>query len=129
MKAELFTTCDFAQDNGGKLTIVGTFDSIASRAFPVPHPFMCVVCRIRYQAHELGAHEVRVEFLDPDGDNFIPPMENRIQLNNLSDDTGITNFVLQLGNIMLQRPGKHKLKIHIDGLEIAEQPLYVKKAN
>jgi hypothetical protein len=43
MKIELFTFCDFAQENGGKLTIVGTFDTIVSRNFPCVHPQLSVV--------------------------------------------------------------------------------------
>ena len=35
METEIFTLCDFAQDAGGKLTIVGTFDQISSANFPV----------------------------------------------------------------------------------------------
>jgi hypothetical protein len=128
MKAELFTTCDFAQDNGGKLTLVGTFDSITVRSFPIAHPFMCIVCRIRYLAHELGPHTVRVDFSSPDGAAVIPPMESQIQLNNLSEDSGITNFVLQLGNVTFSHPGKHRIRLLMDGAEIGEQPLYVKKA-
>jgi len=34
MEIEIFTLCDFAQDNSSKLTVVGTFDSIQSRQFP-----------------------------------------------------------------------------------------------
>jgi hypothetical protein len=33
-ETEIFTLCDFAQDAGGKLTIVGTFDQIGSQTFP-----------------------------------------------------------------------------------------------
>jgi len=34
MEIEIFTLCDFAQDNNSKLTVVGTFDSIHSKQFP-----------------------------------------------------------------------------------------------
>ena len=33
MEIEIFTLCDFAQDNSGKLTVVGTFDGINSKQF------------------------------------------------------------------------------------------------
>jgi hypothetical protein len=48
MKTEIFTFCDFAQENGGKLTIVGTFDTIIARHFPCVHPQLSVVIRIRF---------------------------------------------------------------------------------
>ena len=38
MEIEIFTLSDFAQYNNSKLTIVGTFDSIKAKQFPVQHP-------------------------------------------------------------------------------------------
>lgn len=34
MKTEILTLCDYASDNEGKLTIVGTFDTIIASKFP-----------------------------------------------------------------------------------------------
>ena len=38
MKVELFALCDFASDYGGKLTVVGIFDSIFTKQMPAVHP-------------------------------------------------------------------------------------------
>ena len=34
MEVELFALCDYAVNNGGKLTIVGTFDTLTAPKFP-----------------------------------------------------------------------------------------------
>src|SRR5215510_14466335 len=68
MKMELFTFCDFAQENGGKLTIVGTFDTIISRNFPCIHPQLSVVIRLRFDMWEFSDHTFRIETRDLEGE-------------------------------------------------------------
>jgi hypothetical protein len=46
MEIEIFTLCDFAQDNSGKLTVVGTFDGIHSKQFPFVQANFSVACRL-----------------------------------------------------------------------------------
>ena len=67
MEIEIFTLCDFAQDNNSKLTIVGTFDSINGKQFPLQHPACAVACRLRFGAKETGDHSFRLRLIDAPG--------------------------------------------------------------
>jgi len=54
MEIEIFTLCDFAQDNNSKLTVVGTFDAIYSKQFPFVQQSFSVACRLRFSEKEVG---------------------------------------------------------------------------
>ena len=64
MEIEIFTLADFAQDNQSKLTIVGTFDAIHSKQFPVTHPSCTIACRLRFAAKEAGSHDFKLRLID-----------------------------------------------------------------
>jgi hypothetical protein len=74
MEIEIFTLADFAQDNNSKLTIVGTFDSIQARQFPVQHPACTVACRMRFSIKETGSHEFKLRLIDTAGNEIIKPI-------------------------------------------------------
>jgi len=67
MEIEIFTLCDFAQDNNSKLTVVGTFDSINSKQFPYVHGNFSVACRLRFSEKEIGIRDMRLRFIDGKG--------------------------------------------------------------
>src|SRR5712672_3076238 len=78
METEIFTLCDFAQDAGGKLTIVGTFDQIGSKTFPVTHPSCSLACRLRFSEKEQGTHDFKLRLVDIKGKEVIPSIEGNI---------------------------------------------------
>jgi hypothetical protein len=128
MRSEVFVACDFAQDERGKLSLMGAFDAIVFRSFPAQCPLMCVAARIRFMIHELGRHSVRIEILDPNGGFVIPPFEKEISLDSIGDDSGAADAVLQLTGLRFAGPGKHALRLLVDGAELASAPLYVRAA-
>jgi hypothetical protein len=128
MNVEVFAVCDFAQDNAGKLTTVGCFDTINARAIPAKHPFMSVAVRIRFMIHELGKHRIRLVFKDPEGGMVLPPFEGEIDISNLGTDTTSFSFVLNNVGVEFKREGKHELSLAIDDRPAGSIPLYVRKA-
>jgi len=75
MEIEVFTLCDFAQDNGGKLTIVGTFDSIGTKKIPATHPSCSLATRLRFSEKETGDHTFKFRLIDAERKELIPPIE------------------------------------------------------
>ena len=45
MTIQIATLCDSASDYSGKLCILGAFDNLCSREFPVTHPACALVVR------------------------------------------------------------------------------------
>jgi hypothetical protein len=128
MKAEVFTLCDFAQEAGGKLTVVGTFDTIISRTFPCVHPHLSVVARLRFDLWEFAAHNFRVETRTLSGDAGIAPVAGTIEVRGGGNATAVSHLVFGVANLRFEEPGVVNFVLSIDDKEIASLPLYVRKA-
>ena len=127
MKIELFTFCDFAQENGGKLTIVGTFDTIISRNFPCIHPQLSVVIRIRFDLWEFASHPFKIEIRDLNGDLNMEPINGNIDVKGIGNATAVSHLVFTIGNLRCKTPGVINFTLVMDDKEIGSIPLYIRK--
>ena len=127
MKIELFTFCDFAQENGGKLTIVGTFDTIISRNFPCIHPQLSVVIRIRFDLWEFANHTFRIETRGLDGEMNMEPITGNLDVRGVGNATAVSHLVFTIGNLRFKNPSMVNFTLFIDDKEIGSIPLYVRK--
>jgi len=125
--AEIFTFCDFAQEAGGKLTVVGTFDTIVTRNFPCVHQQLSLVLRIRFNISEFSMHTFRIETRDLDGLNCINPISGRIEVNGLGNATAVTHLVFNITNLRVKNAGVLNFVLYIDDRELASSPLYIRK--
>jgi hypothetical protein len=128
VKIELFTFCDFAQENGGKLTIVGTFDTIISRNFPCVHPQLSVVIRIRFDLWEFSNHSFRIETRDLDGGTQIEPISGSLDVKGVGNATAVSHLVFTIGNLHFKNPGIVNFTLYIDDKETGSLPLYIRKS-
>jgi hypothetical protein len=115
MEIEIFTLCDFAQDNNGKLIIIGTFDTIAAQQFPCVQPTCAVAGRIRFSEKELGAHSFRLRLIDGNGKELIQSIEGELQVNrsNAANHSTI-NFVFNFGQLKFDKPGRYSFELYMD---------------
>ena len=127
MKIELFTFCDFAQENGGKLTVVGTFDTIISRNFPCIHPQLSVVIRIRFDLWEFTNHSFRVESHDLDGEMGIEPIRGNVDVQGAGNATAVSHLVFSITNLHIKKSGALNFVLYIDEKEVMSLPLYIRK--
>ncbi|MDR2501022.1 MAG: hypothetical protein LBD37_08100 [Treponema sp.] len=127
MKVEIFTFCDFAQENGGKLTIVGTFDTIISRNFPCIHPLLSVVIRIRFDLWEFSTHQFRIETRDLAGEMRMETINGNIAVNGMGNATAVSHLVFTISNLQFKRNGVVNFVLYIDEKELASIPLYIRK--
>ena len=127
MKIELFTFCDFAQENGSKLTIVGTFDTIISRNFPCVHPQLSVVIRIRFDLWEFANHNFRIETRGIDGDMNMEPITGSLDVRGVGNTTAVSHLVFTIGNLRFKNPCVVNFTLFIDDKETGSIPLYVRK--
>ncbi|RYY97720.1 MAG: hypothetical protein EOO11_10065 [Chitinophagaceae bacterium] len=116
MEIEIFTICDHAQDTGGKLFIIGTFDMINSPAFPMVYPAFTIAGRMRFSRKEIGEHSFRIRALDPQGKELIQPIEGQIGIGEPAPfaDYASTNFVINLQQVKLEYPGTYTFELYID---------------
>jgi len=125
MKTELFTFCDFAQENSGKLTIVGTFDTIISRNFPCVHPQLSVVIRLRFDLWEFSNHQFRIETRDLDGGMIINPIQGNLEVKGVGNATAVSHLVFTISNLHFKNPGVINFILYIDDKEFSSIPLYL----
>jgi hypothetical protein len=125
MKTELFTFCDFAQENSGKLTVVGTFDTIISRNFPCVHPQLSVVIRLRFDLWEFSNHQFRIETRDLDGGMIISPIQGNLEVKGVGNATAVSHLVFTISNLHFKNPGVINFILYIDDKEFSSIPLYL----
>ncbi|MDR1955752.1 MAG: hypothetical protein LBQ30_02745 [Treponema sp.] len=127
MKIELFTFCDFAQENSGKLTIVGTFDTIISRSFPCIHPQLSVVIRIRFDLWEFANHSFRIETRDLDGETSMDSINGNIDVKGVGNATAVSHLVFTVSNLRFKNSGVINFVLYLDDKEAGSIPLHVRK--
>ena len=127
MKIELFTFCDFAQENAGKLTIVGTFDTIISRNFPCIHPQLSVVIRLRFDLWEFANHQFRIETRDLNGAMMINPIQGNLDVKGAGNATAVSHLVFTISNLHFKKSGVVNFTLYIDDKELSSIPLYLGK--
>ena len=128
MKIELFTFCDFAQESGGKLTVVGTFDTIISRNFPCVHPQLSVVIRLRFDIWEFKNHVFRIETRDLDGNMCMEAISGNIDVKSIGNATAVSHLVFTISNLQFKDAAIYNFILFIDDKEAGSLPLYVRKA-
>ncbi|HEX7845032.1 MAG TPA: hypothetical protein VF476_04465 [Chitinophagaceae bacterium] len=126
MELEIFTLCDFAQDNNSKLTIIGTFDSINSRQFPVSHPLCSIACRTRFAAKEAGNHNFRLRLIDGSGKEIIQPVQGDITIGVPSNGQfASVNVVINFNQLQFEKAGRYSFELYINGEWRSGLPLFL----
>ena len=125
MKIELFTFCDFAQENSGKLTIVGTFDTIISRKYPCIHPQLSVVIRLRSDLWEFANHQFRIETRDLNGESVLSPIQGNLEVKGVGNATAVSHLVFTISNLHFKSSGVINFVLYIDDKELSSIPLYL----
>jgi hypothetical protein len=116
MEIEIFTLCDFAQDNHSKLTIVGTFDSISTKQFPAIHPSCTIACRLRFAAKEAGDHDFKLRMTDTKGKEIIKPIEGQMKVGvPPNNQYASVNLVFNFNQLKFETPGRYSFELFIDG--------------
>ncbi|MDR1149486.1 MAG: hypothetical protein LBK66_12740 [Spirochaetaceae bacterium] len=127
MKIEVFTLCDFAQEVGGKLTVVGTFDTIITRSFPCVHQQLSVVIRLRFNIGEFNEHTFRVESRNLDGEACTPPISGTINVKGVGNATAVSHLVFNITNLKFGASGVINFIFYVDDKEAGSIPLYIRK--
>ena len=127
MKIELLTLADFAADYGGKLTVVGIFDTLFARQAPAVHPHCCLAVKLRFEKFEAGARRLRLSLADADGKLVFPAMEIPIQVSVPGDASSNTvQVVANIASMKLDSFGEYTIDLALDGKHEGTTPLFVR---
>lgn len=126
MEIQVAVVCDSAVDYGGKLCLLGSFDTIMAPNFPAVHPQCSVALRIVFRKEDEGMHQLRLNFVNDDGKDIVPPLEAAMEIA-LPPNFFFTsrNVILNLQRVEFTEPGSYEIDIAIDGRQTASIPLQV----
>jgi len=123
---EVYSLCDAATNDLGKLNLLGAFDSILASQLPVIHSQCTIALRMRFDSIERGEHKVAVTFVDLDGKNIIPPANGTINVNFPDGQrSGSANLILNIQRLKLEKYGEYSIDLAIDGRSEGSLPLFV----
>ena len=119
--------CDAATDYGGKLNLLGTFDTIITQQLPAYHPQCSIALRIAFGRVEEGSHKVRMNFVDEDGRFVMPSIDMPLDVAVPPEQSVLVrNFVINIQQLKFDKPGQYAIDIAIDGRQEASIPLFVR---
>jgi hypothetical protein len=126
MNLEIFALCDAATESGGKLNLLGAFDTIVAPAAPHVHPACAVVLRLRFKRIEAGRHTVRLDVVDADGHRAGPPFQTEADIRLGDAEDAVANLILNFQQLRLEQFGRYCVDLAIDGRQEGSLPLYLR---
>ena len=116
LRIEIFCLCESASDQNGRLSIMGTFETVQALQFPVVLHRAMVVLRIRFWPEEGSRHQVRLTATDPDGRQLIVPLDSGAAFQPRCDDQSFAyNILVHLQELRLEGPGEHTIDFYLNG--------------
>jgi hypothetical protein len=127
MDIQIAVLCDAAADYNGKLSILGTFDTIYTTQMPATHPQCSIAIRMTFNKVEEGAHKVRLNFVDEDGKSVMPHIEMPIDVTVPEETIFLSrNFIVNIQKLKFEKEGLYSIDIAVDGRQEGSIPLLVK---
>jgi hypothetical protein len=128
MNVQIAVLCDAATDYGGKLNMLGTFDTVLAQQMPAVHPQCSVALRMVFEKIEEGSHKVKMNFVDDDGKFIMPSIEMPFDVALPTDASFLArNFIINIQQLKFDRAGQYAIDIAIDGRHETSIPLQVKQ--
>jgi hypothetical protein len=123
----LATLCDFAADYNGKLSIMGAFDTLCARDFPVVHPQCAFALRMCFDHEDQGQHEFNLRLLGTEDEDVVPPCPVPVEMRFPPNAPPFItrNVVLNFQRIKFDKQGLYRFVVERNGKEIQSVPLRV----
>lgn len=128
MNIEVIGFCDYAQENFGKLTVVGVFNAINVRSFPAVHPQMAFVVRLRCSITERGKHAISVSYESSLQMHRFPPFETVVDVTANESSSTPVQFIHYFLQTQLHGPDTIIAVVKVDGKEVAQSHLTIARA-
>ena len=126
MNVDLALVCDYALiDQYGKLSVMGIFEHIWVQHFPVVHPRLHLVMRLKGRRTEIGEHKVGIRLVDEDdkeiinGDGTVTFSEPPAGVLDIEAGTVL------VFDVPFEHEGSYRFQIAVDGDELATVALTV----
>lgn len=125
MRIKLFSICEGAFNNAGRLTIVNTYDMIGSKAFPLKMP-IGVAMTIIFDATDEGKRHLELKITNTTTQLPIAKMDSEFVVPK-DEKGGYLNFVSNVQGFVFPTPGEYTFSLSVDEVELGSVILPVKK--
>ena len=126
MNVDLALVCDYAIiDQYGKLSVLGIFEHIWVHEFPVVHPRLHLVMRLKGRRTEIGDHQVRIRLLDEHGEEIISGDGTVSFAEPPAGVVEIEAGTVLLFDVPFEHEGAYKFEISVDDTVAAFVPITV----
>ena len=114
--------------SSGKWSLIGQFNLIWGREFPVVHPQMGILVRLETDRRHLGKHSLRLDFVNEMGERLSGPDPLSFAFNEPRTKGFPVEVVVgvQVGNLEIPEPGNYDFIVRVDDTYIDSIPLYVR---
>ncbi len=127
MNLQVLALCDAATDTGGKLNILGVFDTLVATQTPVTHPQCAIALRAVFGRADEGRHVLKVLVVDADGKPVINPFEMPVDIHLPPGAYMLSrNFIVNIIQLRFDRAGQYAIDILLDGAHAAGIPFEVR---
>lgn len=128
MDVDLALLADAATvDASGKLNILGIFDRLTAREFPVQHRRLSLVLRFAAGVDEAGTHKAEISLRTPGGRDLIH-LDGEMNLDPGPAASGAVihvPHVINLDGLVFPEPGQYSFEVKVDGEHHVSVPLLV----
>lgn len=128
MTIQVAVLCDAAVDYNGKLSLLGTFDTIYASTMPAHHPQCSVAVRIGFDRMEEGPHMLQVNVVDEDGHPILGAMRLPGEVTFPAEATFASrNFIVNFQQLAFPKEGLYSINLAMDGTALCAIPLVVQR--
>lgn len=125
MKSDFLVVADYVQDIGGKLVIVGTFDTFHSEKAPFAVRNIGIALKLRSEPNEQNAkHDFEVRIRGENSD-VIARVEGDLTLHSTPTDRHTAQLAINMANIQVPRFGRYTVELWVDRRLEKAMPIYV----
>lgn len=126
MKPVLFVLCDAATDSGGKLNILGIFDTFLAKEVPFTHPMFCIAIRLAAKAEDKGEHKIGINIVGENKKSIVPVLESKFKVvEKPSKPINSGNLIATLRDMKFEKIGDYSVLLTIDDKEIETLQFHV----
>ena len=108
---------DVRVENTGKFILIGLFEAVRARSFPVQHPFLYVVNR---WCNGHGRFSEQTRLVDARNTNVVVGNENSFEL---KSSTSLYTVVNRFANIRFSEPGTYWIEVLLDSKLCQRYPI------
>jgi len=116
LRVEIFTLCEGAIEQEGRLSMIGTYETVNADGFPFVIPQVTVVLRLRFWPAEHRNHLMSLTLTGPDGLPVGSPVEVPLTLLQPPQERSNSyNVITRFHNLQIVEPGEYAFDFRLNG--------------